>query len=359
MRAPRAATAAFVWTTTWRDLAWRWRRFLIATVATGLVLALTVLLSGIVEHLDREVRRMVGAFGAAEFVVAEDVPGPFTSVSALPLELESTLLAAGSGRADPVITVPQTVDLGGPADAYLVGARAGGAGAPAVAEGRPPTDTGEVVADASSGLHIGDELVLAGTAFEVVGLTRGLTIWGERPLLHTTLHDARRIVFQGLPVATAFLVDRAPITDVPGVHVVDRSGATADLSRPLGDTVASIRLFRTLLWVVAAAIVGSILYLSAIERSRDMAVFKATGVATADLVSGMVVQSLLLATTAAALAIVLAFALAPSFPAGVSLPVALLARAPMVAVAVGVLGSLAGLRRAVATEPALAFGAAP
>lgn len=357
MRFPRAATAAFVWTTTWRDLAWRWRRFLIATVATSLVLAVTVLLSGIVEHLDREVRRVAGSFDAGAFVVAQHVPGPFTSVAALPLDLEPKILAAGADRAEPVITVPQTIELSGPTDAYLVGARAGSAGAPVVADGRAPTDSGELVADASSGLHIGDELVLAGTSFTVVGTTRGLTIWGERPLLHVTLHDARRIVFGGLPVATAFLVDRAP-APLPGVHAVDRSEATADLSRPLGDTVASIRLFRTLLWLVAAAIVGSILYLSAIERSRDMAVFKATGVATGDLVAGLVVQSLLLAAAASGLAIVLALALAPSFPAGVSLPAALLARAPVVALVVGVVGSLAGLRRAVGTEPALAFGAA-
>jgi putative ABC transport system permease protein len=346
---------SFVWRTTWRDLAWRWRRFLIATVATALVLGLTVLLSGIIEHLDGEVRRVVRAIGDT-YVVGEDVPGPFTSVSALPVGAESDLLAAGTGRADPIITVPQTITLGEPMDAYLIGARPGGLGMPEVVAGRPPGADGELVVDQSAGLTPGDVLVVSGREFRVVGTTRGLTIWGERPLLYTTLADAQRVVFGGLPVATAFLVERAPVTVPPGLQVIDAAAATADISRPLGDTVASIRLFRTLLWVVAAAIVGSILYLSALERSRDMAVFKATGAATVDLVAGLVVQALLLAGAASALAIVLAAVLAPVFPAGVSLPALLLARAPAVAVSVGVLGSLAGLRRTVATEPALAFG---
>ena len=45
---------------------------------------------------------------------------------------------------------------------------------------------------------------------------------------------------------------------------------------------------------------------------------------------------------ASAVAVVLAEVLAPVFPAGISLPITLLARVPLVALAVGVVGSLAG-----------------
>ena len=41
---------------------------------------------------------------------------------------------------------------------------------------------------------------------------------------------------------------------------------------------------RILLWIVAACIVGSIVYVSAIERTRDFAVFKATGASNGSLV---------------------------------------------------------------------------
>jgi putative ABC transport system permease protein len=124
----------------------------------------------------------------------------------------------------------------------------------------------------------------------------------------------------------------------------------------MADTVDSISLFRSLLWLVAAAIVGSVLYLSALERSRDIAVLKATGAGGADLVLGLVLQAVVLAIGASIAAIVLAELLAPLFPAGISLPTSLLAMVPVVALLVGVVGSLAGLRRVLRVDPALAFG---
>lgn len=123
----------------------------------------------------------------------------------------------------------------------------------------------------------------------------------------------------------------------------------------LGDTIESISLFRGLLWLVAAAIVGSVLYLSALERARDMAVMKATGAGSADLILGLVLQAVALVPSASVVAIALTEALAPVFPAGISLPISLLLAAPGVALVVGVVGSLFGLRRVLRVDPALAF----
>jgi putative ABC transport system permease protein len=348
---------AFVWMTTARDVAWRWRRFLIATIAAALVLALTVILSGIIEHLDDEIRRTVDALGAEAFAVDEAVPGPFMTVAAVPAAAEEALAAAQKGATvAPLIALPQTLRLEEPLDVYLIGHRPGSLGAPAVVEGRAPAADGEIALDEKAGLAIGDEAVLSKATLKVVGITRGLTVLGERPNVYVTVSDAQRIVFGGQPVVTGFLVEREGGTAPAGLKLVDKEAAIADLRRPLGDTIESIELFRFLLWIVAAAIVGSVLYLSALERARDMAVFKATGASNADLIGGLVLQALALALTASVVAIVVAMLLAPLFPAGISLPASLLSMVPVVAVVVGIVGSLAGLRRTLAADPAAAFG---
>ena len=46
-------------------------------------------------------------------------------------------------------------------------------------------------------------------------------------------------------------------------------------------------MIAVLLWIVAALIVGSVIYLSALERTRDFAVFKAVGVSTRSVIAGL------------------------------------------------------------------------
>src|SRR5205085_11519581 len=106
----------------------------------------------------------------------------------------------------------------------------------------------------------------------------------------------------------------APAVVPPNSSFVSAKVAGADLKRPLNDTIKSIGLFRGLLWIVAAAIVGSVVYLSALERLGDFAVFKATGTATRDLLSALVVQAVLLSIGASILSIGVAYLLAPQFP---------------------------------------------
>ena len=63
--------------------------------------------------------------------------------------------------------------------------------------------------------------------------------------------------------------------------------AREDILRPLQNAAQSIDFVRILLWIVAACIVASIVYLSAMERTRDFAVFKATGTSNGSLAGGL------------------------------------------------------------------------
>ena len=129
-----------------------------------------------------------------------------------------------------------------------------------------------------------------------------------------------------------------------------------DLGRPMKSASQTIVFISVLLWVVAAGIIGSILYLQAIERSGDFAVFKATGVKTHTLLSGLAFQAIALALCSAVAAYILSFLLTPAVSMVVNVPVSAYVLLPVIAVLVGLFSSLVALRRAVTVDPALAFG---
>jgi putative ABC transport system permease protein len=89
---------------------------------------------------------------------------------------------------------------------------------------------------------------------------------------------------------------------------------------------------------------------------RDFAVLKATGAATGGLFLGLAMQAILLSVGAALVAVVLSRMLAPGMAFAVEFAGKDVVQLIAIAVVVGFLSSLAGLRRAVGVDPALAFG---
>jgi len=345
------------WLVSSRDLRWRWRRFLIALVGTALSLAITLLLSGFREGLDLEARHSLANLGAQGFVVREGNPGPFTTTSLLDAGLaEQVGRLPGVTRADPVVTIHHTIESTPRIDVYLVGAAPGGLGVPPVTEGRPAAAEGEAVVDVRAHRRLGEEFRLGGRAFRVVGRVRGASVWAGVPDVYVTLADAQAVVFGGQPAATAILTRGFPVAALPGTRTLTGEEAREDLQRPLANAVTSIDVLRIMLWIVATAIIGSVLYISALERSRDFAVCKAFGTAASDLVAALGIQALTLTALAAAVALVISRPLAGLFPTVLSLPATTVLVLFLVAALVGLAGSLAGARRALAIDPATAFG---
>jgi putative ABC transport system permease protein len=118
----------------------------------------------------------------------------------------------------------------------------------------------------------------------------------------------------------------------------------------------ALTMLSVLLWIVAALIVGSVIYLSALERTRDFAVLKAVGVSTRSVLAGLCLQAVIVAVFAAVLGGLLSLVLVPVFPMRVVVPTSAFLLLPVTAVLIGLLASAAGLRRAVSIDPALAFG---
>jgi putative ABC transport system permease protein len=128
------------------------------------------------------------------------------------------------------------------------------------------------------------------------------------------------------------------------------------MARGVKSAAATIGFLNVLLWIIAAGIIGAILYMSALERTRDFAVMKATGASNGFIASALAVQAIVLALAAAVIAVVLAVALVPTFPMSVEIPGVAFGLLFVVAIVVGLIASIAGLRRTMAIDPALAFG---
>ena len=342
-----------MWLLTVRDLLFRKRQFAIAVFGSALVFAMALVLAGLSGGFRGEVRRTVEATQADGFVVAAGTSGPFTSVATLP---EGTLAGIrGATAADPLITVRQTAETpDGRIDINLIGHVRGGLGEPPVRSGRRAIQSGEAVADRRTGLRTGDSLRLGGRAFTVVGETKGLSYLGGIPVVFVGIDDARTTLFAGAPVATTIAVRGTP-TLPPGVHLISAREARADALRPLANGIRSIDNCVRFLWVVAAVIIGAVSYLSALERLRDFAVLKAVGVGGDRLYAGLALQSTLMALAAAVVALAVSRVLVPLFPIPIDIPASAFAILPLVAVLVGLLASLSGLRQAVRVDPALAF----
>jgi putative ABC transport system permease protein len=348
--------AATVWLVSLRDLQWRRRRFAIAIVATAFVFALSLLLSGVASSFRNEVVRTVASFEADAWIIPVGASGPVTAPAPFPTAaLAGITNAPGVRGADPVVmagAVTGSTDL---KRVNLIGVVPGGIGAPVGENGGTLRDRGEAIVDASLGLEAGDTLELNGVRARVVDVVHGITYFAGQPVAFVPLADAQQMVYSGEPLATAVVTKGVPQRAPPGFRVVANEDIVADMERPLAQASQTVGLVRSLLWAVAVGIIGAIVYLTALERTRDFAVLKATGVSTGSLLGGLVLQAMVLALVSVVLAMVIERLMRPAAAMSVEVSTADLITLPVVAVIAGVLASLVALRRTVTVDPALAF----
>jgi putative ABC transport system permease protein len=347
-----------MWLVSLRDLQWRRRRFLIAVIATALVFAMSLLMAGADAGLTSETRRIVDVVGADRWLVARGTSGPFTTITAIPADTADEAAALpGVRRADPLVIFHSTLRRNnGLKDVNVIGYRRGGLGSPPISSGRLPAATGEVVADTRLGLHVGQTVEVGGHQLQLVGTADGVTYYFGGPTLFMPIADAQALAFRGLPLAMTVVTKGVPQKVPSSLQSMTLAQVRTDLDRPSKNGKSTIQFLNILLWLVAAGIIASIVYLSILERQRDFAVFKATGASSRALYGGLALQAVLLSVTSAVVATGLSHLLAPGFPFQLELTAVAVLRLLVVALVVGLVASLVGLRRAVAVDPALAFG---
>jgi putative ABC transport system permease protein len=344
-----------MWRVGLRDLLHRKRRFVVAVLATAIAFGLAMLLSGVLEHLERENQRVVSMFGADQFVVAEGGTGPFSTTRLVPVELvEAVRTSPGVVKAT---AFAQVRDVLKNKDINELGIEPGGLGWPAKLDGRHPEQSGEVVVDASLGYQEGDEVTLGGEPSTVVGTSHDTTYYFGQPSAFLPLGDFQARFLGGLPLATAVAMQGEANPLPAGTTAYSPAEALTDLNRPQKAGNQTIQIISMLLWIMAAGVVASMLYLSVIERTTELATCKAMGVSNRTLFSALALQGLLLALVSCAVGVLVALALGPTFPFPVEIPTSAYVTALVAAVVVGLVASLIGLRRTTRVEPALAFGA--
>ena len=342
---------------TLQDLRFRARRFVIAAIGAALVFAMTLLLSGLAAGFKVEIDRTVKALGATSWIVADGVSGRLVALSPFPAPDAAQLSeAAGAATAAPVVIAPQAAEVNGnQRSAVVIGFVPGKLGTPPLASGRMVRADGEAVVD--SRLHVGrgHTFTMGGKRFEVVGTTSGLTLLGGTPNTYVTLADAQAVAFGGRPLVSAVLTGNVPHNLPAGTTVFTNERIRHESLVQMADAASSIDNTRVLMWVIAAVIVAALVYVSALERSRDFAVLKALGASSAVLYSGLAVQATLVSLVAAALGGLLANFMTGMFAQPVAIPTSAVVLLPVSALVIGLLASLAALRRAVSVDPATAF----
>lgn len=341
---------------TFRDLVYRKTRFIVVTVLGAVVFALLFVMTGLVNQFNLEPAETVEQFGAEQWVLPEGVSAPFTSVSVMPAAAFDAVDAANKSAV--VISRSSVTEGGEPEEVVLVGFEPGGLGAPQVVEGREPAAAGEVALDRSAGIDVDAAVTVGGQPFTVVGLTEDATVLAGIPFAYLTLPEAQVLAFTSTAVISSVLVsgDLGPLP--PGLASLTSDEVVDQTLQPLDGAIASIDLVRALLWVVAAIIVGAVVYLSALDRQRDFAVLKAVGTPNSSLLGSLALQAVLIALGAVALAAIIQIFLAPQFPLPVTVPARAFWQLPLLAVVMALAAGAIGMRKVLKSDPSQAFSGA-
>jgi putative ABC transport system permease protein len=272
--------------------------------------------------------------------------------------VEQVAKSPGVTQADPFVMAFATTGGEKEVDVTIIGYRPGGLGPPVPVAGRQPSRPNEAMVDKSTGFKIGDKFSINGLDLTVVGQVNHMTLRGGVGDVYLNIRDAQSAMFKGNRIVTSIVTKGVPTNAAAlDLKAVAPQDARKDMLRLFSKALNAIDLLNVLLWSVAIAVVGTTIYLSVLERVQDFAVMKAIGVSSNTLVASLAIQAMVVSLSAAALAVAASYAIAPLFPMPVYLAASDSVQLVAIAGLVGMLASLAALRRAVGVDPAKAFGA--
>ena len=341
-----------------RDLQWRRRRFVIVVLVASLAFGLALVMTGVTNQLSNEGTNTVALFGADEWVVANGVKGPFTTSQLIDGGLSETIANQPGVEAASPILVGRT--LIGDKDVNVIGYDPASPILPDKLEAALAgvTDHNGAIADERFGYGVGDTFDVGGAPVPVVAQVSETSFYFSMPTVFLPLPVVQHLLFAGQDVASAIVVTGHTSGLDGSVSLLTNADVRADYDRVLKSTKDTIGIINTLLWLMAAGIVAAIVYVSVLERTRDFATLKAIGTSNRALIGGLVGQAAIVSLASAITAVGVAKAISPTFSFPVSVPSGAYVQMLVVAMVVGVLASLAGIRRISRIDPALAFGGA-
>ncbi len=372
----------------YRDIRHNLGRFLLTCVGLGLLLGVVLAMIGIYRGLIVDALTIARAPAVDLWVVEANTRGPFAEASRIPGDIREAIARIAGVAAAGSITY-QTVEARHQGDKlrlYVIGyepTRPGGP--PEIVEGRSIARSHyEIVADRTTGLVLGDRILLGRSTFTVVGLTRHQVNSGGDPAVYITLPDAQKLQFDLAPAAARVQLARgsgaASRDTVNAVVARLQSNASPDavaetvqrwkhlaaitqegqetiLTRSLVDRARrQIGLFTSLLLIVSAVIIALIIYTMTMEKLRQIATLKLIGAPDRTIVGMIVQQAMALGFIGFATGATFIVNIKDYFPRRVVLEPDNVIALGLIVFAVCLLSSGLGVRAALKVDPATALG---
>jgi putative ABC transport system permease protein len=263
----------------------------------------------------------------------------------------------------------------------------------------------EIVADQSLGLPLGEKIRLGKDEYSVVGITSGMVSTGGDGMAFTTLLDSQAIqfdspseairlereardsrgqqsaVFQQQPQLTeqlalptaqlpaiaapslsAVLVELQPGADLERVRYLIESWQDVSVYTTAGQEELLVQgivdkarkqlfMFRVLLTIIAAIIMALIIYTLTLDKIYAIALLKLIGAPNYVILGMILQQALLLGGLGYLVAYIVGTQLFPLFPRRVVLTNEDLIQLAFVVLAISILSSLLGIKKAMQVEP--------
>lgn len=372
-----------------RDIRYNWLRFVLTGIGLGGLLGIVVVMMGIYEGALDDALRLPRASNPDLWVVEPATKGPFAEPSRLPRDTRELVRRIPGVAAAGAVTFQsvQATANNRPLRLYIEGYEPGRLGGPVdLAQGHGLTESHyQIVADASSGLKLGDQVLLGPyrDPYTVVGLTRGMVNSAGDPAAWITLLDAQAIQFAVAPPLERRekAAGRSPLVtnDINAVLVrVDPGASKASVAREIdrwkhlsavtekheedyltvfviSKMQKQLGMFMAILIVVTTVIISLIIYTLTMDKLRSIATLKLMGAPDRTIIGLVVQEALVLGMSGYALGVALTATFKGIFPRRVLMEPHDLAVLLVIVVIVCMLGSAMSVRTAVKVDPAKAL----
>jgi putative ABC transport system permease protein len=394
-----------------RDIRYHRGRFILTSIGLGLLLGVVMSMGGIYRGLFADALAVLNANKADLWVVQQDTNGPFAETSRIPEDIKYRIAAVpGVAQASPLSFQTIQIDRKGkPFRFFLIGYDLNGfGGPPVIIAGRNIRQKHyEMVVAKAMRMELGEKIHLGLHDYTVVGITGKMVSSSGDPAAFVSLADAQDIQFK--KDNDAIRNDRERIgTNLAGIPSLSQSQAKflkqniagiTESTHTVNTVVAKLApgaslqevqerikrwnhfraisdeeqtkiltkgmiekarmqlgLFRIILLVISAVIISLIIYTSTLDKIRVIATLKLIGSQNRVIVGMILQQSLLMGIIAYGIGYVLILLTYEYFPRRIVLEPFDLQGLFVIVMAICMISSFVGIRKALRVEPAEALG---
>ena len=394
-----------------RDIRYHRGRFILTSIGLGLLLGVVLSMGGIYRGLIADALSILDATKADLWIVQQDTNGPFAESSRIQEDIKYRMaMVPGVAQASPLSFQTVQIDrMGKPFRFFVIGYDLNGFGRPpSVIAGRNIRQKHyEMVVSKGMKMGLGEKIHLGLHDYTVVGITGKIVSSGGDPVIYVSLSDAQEIQFkygndairndrervsswlagiqtlssaqaktlkQNIPELkeSTHTVNAVVVKLKPGSNLkeVQERIVRWDHYRAISDEEQSkilskgmiekarmqLGLFRIILLIISAVIISLIIHTSTLDKIKVIATLKLMGARNRVIVGMILQQSLLMGVIAYGIGYILIKLTYEKFPRRIELiPFDLYALFAIV-VAICMISSFVGIRKALKVEPAQALG---